>query len=294
MHGYFVSQKLYEEASLISNPDVWQEQRSKTIQARIDKERESRIRGRKKTQVKVNRKLAEKILEREEQSARKKAKRVIANGGDEEMELTQTMISNDDDEESEEKETKTGLLTDPRFSKLFEDEEFQIDEHSRDFQLLNASTKVEAKLPKGLTAVEEEELDQDRKSGSSDDEDSSPSEAEAVDLDKFAGKGKGKQDDRNSGSSRTQKPNRPKMVVTSSTVRRPGPSKDKSFGSRAATLKGTSKDRSSTGKAMLVGEREVTFTPAKKESERPIEEAVQTKPRKKDRRSASGNVFRGM
>jgi ribosome biogenesis protein ENP2 len=48
MHGYFVAQKLYEEARLISNPDLWQEQRAKSIQEKISKERESRIRGSKK------------------------------------------------------------------------------------------------------------------------------------------------------------------------------------------------------------------------------------------------------
>ncbi|KAJ9640507.1 Small ribosomal subunit biogenesis [Coniosporium tulheliwenetii] len=40
MHGFFVQQRLYEEARLISNPELWQERRAKSIQEKIEKERE--------------------------------------------------------------------------------------------------------------------------------------------------------------------------------------------------------------------------------------------------------------
>src|SRR5205814_1779683 len=45
MHGYFVAQRLYEEARVIADPFIWEEERAKRIKQKIDKERESRIRS---------------------------------------------------------------------------------------------------------------------------------------------------------------------------------------------------------------------------------------------------------
>ncbi len=64
MSGYFVNQKLYEQARLIANPFIWEEERAKRVREKIEKERASRIRGTKK--VKVNQKLADKLLKRQE------------------------------------------------------------------------------------------------------------------------------------------------------------------------------------------------------------------------------------
>ena len=58
MHGYFVAQNLYEEAKLINDPFVFDAQRARKVRERIEKERESRIRGTKKVPGQVNRALA--------------------------------------------------------------------------------------------------------------------------------------------------------------------------------------------------------------------------------------------
>ncbi|RKF61336.1 Ribosome biogenesis protein ENP2 [Erysiphe neolycopersici] len=108
MHGYFVASRLYEEAQLIANPYLWEDERNKKIQEKIEKERASRIRNVKK--VKVNQKLADKVLKRQERR--------------------------------ENIDLENGILGDSRFGKLFEDEEFQVDEKSREFQALNPSTKI--------------------------------------------------------------------------------------------------------------------------------------------------------
>ena len=108
MHGYFVASKLYEEARLIANPYIWDDERTKRVKEKVERERASRIRGGKK--VKVNQNLVDKMLKRQER--RQKV--------DEDM----------------------GVLGDTRFNKLFEDEEFQVDEKSREFQALNPSTKI--------------------------------------------------------------------------------------------------------------------------------------------------------
>ncbi|KZZ96737.1 WD repeat protein [Moelleriella libera RCEF 2490] len=109
MHGYFVASKLYEQAKLIVNPYAWEQERVKRIKDKVEKERASRIRGSKK--VKVNQKLVDKVLKRQENR--------------------------------ENVDIDAGILGDSRFAQLFEDEEFTVDETSKVFQLLNPSTKAE-------------------------------------------------------------------------------------------------------------------------------------------------------
>lgn len=110
MHGYFVASKLYDQARLIANPYIWEEERVKRIKEKVEKERESRIRGKKK--VKVNQKLADKLLQRQQNR--------------------------------EKVDTEAGLLGDERFAKMFEDEAFAVDETSHEFRALNPSTAVPA------------------------------------------------------------------------------------------------------------------------------------------------------
>lgn len=321
MHGYFLAQKLYEEARLISNPDLWQEQRAKSIQEKISKERESRIRGSKKaTTVKVNRKLAERILEREEKNERRRAKRVLEKGGDDDMLDADTVpaVEHVDEEDAQPGEgdtatsTAAGVLRDPRFAKLFQDEDFEVDETSHEFHAINPSTNT--KLPKGLTAVEQEELESRR--GSSDEDDSDGDEAEAKASRRPANRKKASQpqdDDKNRISTSSYKKsghhNRaqrtPQMVVSSSNSKRPQQSRDKTFGARVSKMQDHDKDNSRKASfggrnATVVGEREITFAPERKSKNRKpdAEEGGERGQRHdrnwKDRRSASGNVFRRM
>lgn len=285
MHGYFVAQKLYEEARLISNPDLWQEQRAKSIAEKINKERESRIRGNKKVAVKVNRKLAEKMLEREEDKERRRAKRVLKKGGDDDMVDVEKAPAVG--QVADQGKPAGGLLSDPRFARLFEDEDFEVDEGSHEFQAINPSTKI----PKGLTAVEQEELES--RKGSSD-EDSDDSEAEQARPVR-----KQPTDDKNRVSSSSYKkaghrdPRGPQMVVSSSTTKKSGPSRDKTFGSRVSKLKDR-KPTASASTTTVVGEREITFAPERKQKKAPDAGQRHDRKREKDRRSASNNVFRGM
>jgi ribosome biogenesis protein ENP2 len=287
MHGYFVAQKLYEEAKLISNPDLWQEQRAKSIAEKINKERESRIRGNKKVAVKVNRKLAEKMQEREEEKERRRAKRVLKKGGDDDM-VDAAPAVGEGEQGEEGSKPAGGLLNDPRFARLFQDEDFEVDEQSHEFQAINPSTKI----PKGLTAAEQEELESHK--GSSDD-DSSDSEAEQSRPVK-----KAQSDDKNrisSSSYRKAGHHNPmergtQMVVSSSNTKK-GPTRDKTFGSRVSKLKDNKPAQSST--TTVVGEREITFAPAPKQKKKPTGDSGRHDRRKeKDRRSASNNAFRGM
>ena len=275
MHGFFVAQRLYEEAKLIADPFIWEEQRAKRIKEKIDSERDSRIRGNKKVTTKVNRKLAERMLEKEEKYERRKARKILENGGDEVPE-----DSDAKDEAEKEPAASKGLLADPRFSRLFQDEEFAIDENSREFQSLNPST-----IPRGpdnsgrkLTAVEDDELGVVPPS----DSESSRSEIEVKDPKPAAPTRVSSVSYKRSG----HRPQQPQMRATSST--KPQQNRDKSFGLRVAQHSGKAKGLRST----VVGERELTFAPTRKVKESKVEHP---KRRPDDgRRSASNNVFRKM
>ena len=129
----------------MANPNSYDEHREKLINARMEAKAESRIRA-KKEQPKVNKALAER-LRRSEAAAAKKGKST----------------------------EEGGVLVDPRFKELFEDPEYEVDEQSREFALLNPATVHNANLANGKgskkTAVEEEEDDSAASSGLEDDED---------------------------------------------------------------------------------------------------------------------------
>ncbi|KAF8864748.1 WD repeat-containing protein-like protein [Acephala macrosclerotiorum] len=223
MHGYFAASRLYEEARLIANPYIWDEERTKRVKEKVEKERASRIRGSKK--VKVNQNLVDRMLKRQER--REKV--------DENM----------------------GVLGDSRFGKLFEDEEFAVDERSREFQALNPSTKV------GEVAT--------RQTVDSDASDASDSE----DDDEIMVKPKTKPQS--------------EMRISSSSYKKSGHQRqDKPLGSRAQGA-----GRVSKHKGEVVGERSVTFAPQGRKAKEPERTQLVRKTRRDEgRRSASGNVFR--
>lgn len=222
MHGYFVAAKLYDQARLIANPYIWEEERAKRIKEKIEKERASRIRGTKK--VKVNQKLADKILQRQEKRGKV--------------------------------DTEAGVLGDSRFGKLFEDEEFMVDETSREFRALNPSTKV--------PGADESQTRDVRMGGfvSSDD-------------------GSGSEDEDEPGKAKDEV-----VMKVSSSRAQGGQLKDTALGSRAQKQTRTAKTR--TGD--VVGEQQMTFVPESKKKAKPPPEPASK--RKDARRSASTNTFR--
>lgn len=288
MHGYFIDKQLYEEARLISNPTSYEEERAKRVKEKIDKERESRIRGKKQVTAKVNRKLAEKILEREEKNERRRAKRVLAKGGDDDAEMVDTTAV------EAERRPETGPLADSRFARLFQEEDYAIDETSREFQLVNPSAKPTAASnldsEKGLTAVEEEAIDE--VPGSSTDGDSS--EEEYTNHNRSS--------DKISSADYKHRPNKKgkkqgmQMQISSSKAHGSKPGRDLSFGSRAETFR--PKERAARGGGGAVGEKVVTFEPSggngRKKREQPSYEKSSDGYSAKGRRPASGNTFRRM
>jgi ribosome biogenesis protein ENP2 len=275
LHGYFVSQKLYEEARLITNPTLWEDERKKRIKQKIEDARESRIRGNKKVLVKQNRQLVEKILEREERNERRKAKRALANGGDEPPVKPL----------AEPKEERLTLLNDPRFAEIFNDEQFVIDEESRDFAEKNPVRKPESKLPKGKTAVDDEMDERDalhgRSRDDSDDLDASSDEQEAP---KRISEPKHNLFKPRNGVSNSSEP---QFRVLSHRSLKESSHSSRTFRSQLSRVKHTVKKERGSGS--LNGRHEMSFVPERKSMPGKVMKSVK---RDGNRRSASGNALR--
>jgi len=328
MHGYFVPQGLWEQARLLANPDIAVQQRQKSVQEKIDKERESRIRGSKQVKVKVNRHLAEKLAAREEANERRKAVRLLKKRGADAPQAEEVEVDVDaeieGDAEPQQQSKRTDLMADDRFGKLFADEDFEIDEMSREFQMHNPSSTPGGELKKrGLTAVEDEAMqdiagsgdDRSDDDGSGDDDEDAQAEAAALRArqrpkrdgdDQESAKGRiGSVSYKKSQSQRRQ-PSGPRMQVSSSNanmVKKNQAKQSRSFGDLASSLP-TRGGRDGHGKSGgVVGEKEVTFAPTKtgKNSKQQRQQEVEDGAasgrkvsRGKERRSASGNAFRSM
>lgn len=139
MHGYFLDLRLYTKARAIANPFAYAEHRERLIRNKLEADQESRIRGAKKStgtgtklpeMVKVNRSLAKRATEAEER-IEKRNSGVVEEGeaGGERKRKKKNGV-----------ETPS-LLKDNRFGQLFTNPDYQIDEDSREFALLNPSTK---------------------------------------------------------------------------------------------------------------------------------------------------------
>lgn len=252
------------------------------VEQAIEKQRESRIRGKKKVDVKVNRRLAERMKIAEEKRERRHAKRLVEGGADSEMADAPAPSGSEGKDK--------GVLGDSRFAQLFEDQDFAVDENSREFQLLNPSTVPESasaatKKERGLTAVEQEAIDDVPGSSS----DGSDSDSEQEKPAKAAASKKISSAD----YKRTKRPP-PRMQVSSSNQSHT--TRDRSFGSRAQTMKSRQKPARRLV-AGAVGEKEISFNPAGK-PKRVAPEVQYDKPdtsfKAKERRSASNNAFRRM
>ncbi|KAI8987182.1 WD40-repeat-containing domain protein [Pilobolus umbonatus] len=147
MHGFFLDLRLYEKARLIANPFAYEEYRERAIKEKIEKERGSRIRAVKELPS-VNKSLAKQLMA---------------------------------SEKDKKKTDKTELLSDNRFADLFADPEYEVDENSKEYQLLHPTTKQNRHIGSDDEEEEEEVVreveeeadsdDSDRLEGDSDSED---------------------------------------------------------------------------------------------------------------------------
>ncbi|KZV72966.1 hypothetical protein PENSPDRAFT_603451 [Peniophora sp. CONT] len=173
MHGFFISLGLYDTARVIANPFVYEEARAKAVQRKLDAQAEARIRAPKnapKPKVKVNKALAEKVVRDAEKEREKEEKKRARRAG-------KVDPSADVDPDAMEVDAEAGdqpsLLTDSRFSALFEDPEFEVNERSREYALLHPSA----------VAMKKRATQREESSGSEDEEDASAEDVDDVGID---------------------------------------------------------------------------------------------------------------
>lgn len=114
MHGFFVDLRLYEKAKAIANPFEFEEHKKQMVQKKIEEKRQSRISAYNKLPL-VNRSLANELMETE---------------------------TEDQDMSKKKKKKDSGIMKDDRFTSLFNDPAFQVDENSFEYKLHHPSEVV--------------------------------------------------------------------------------------------------------------------------------------------------------
>ncbi len=113
MHGFFVDLRLYEKAKAIANPYEREQHRKQLVQQKIQEKRASRISASRKL-PKVNQALAEKLCKSD----------------------------SDGEQGKKRKKTTFNPMQDSRFSAMFEDNDFQVDETTHEYRLHHPSTSA--------------------------------------------------------------------------------------------------------------------------------------------------------
>uniref|UniRef100_A0A2K6MWL1 Nucleolar protein 10 n=1 Tax=Rhinopithecus bieti TaxID=61621 RepID=A0A2K6MWL1_RHIBE len=126
MHGFFMDIRLYHKVKLMVNPFAYEEYRKDKIRQKIEETRAQRVQLKKLP--KVNKELALKLIEEEEEKQKSTWKKKV--------------------------KSLPSILTDDRFKVMFENPDFQVDEESEEFRLLNP---LVSKLQQELREKEEEE-----------------------------------------------------------------------------------------------------------------------------------------
>ncbi|KAK7036632.1 Small ribosomal subunit biogenesis [Paramarasmius palmivorus] len=316
MHGYFISLKLYDTARLIANPFAYAEHREKMIREKMDKLSETRIRSKKPAAgVKVNKALAEKILKEEEKAKRReeRKRKKAAQNEEEEEEEEEDHMDVDDEEEEQKENAGASLLNDPRFSKVFEDPEFEIDVNSREYALLNPSSVAQrnSMYDRGKTAVEDEEDESDKASSDgieesdSDSEDggSSDDSSDAGELTKFDPRKRPGQKNARAEEvyARTKQQNHKanvKLVPMRAQAGADGlnGSKEVTFGQRKAQGTGAAQRSGKAKESVGFGEDgglEMTFVPSKSSTESTQEASARPKAKRKGVETFGAGMERG-
>uniref|UniRef100_A0A672HS66 Nucleolar protein 10 n=1 Tax=Salarias fasciatus TaxID=181472 RepID=A0A672HS66_SALFA len=147
MHGYFMDIRLYHKVKTMANPFAYEEYRKDKIRQKIEESRTHRVQV--KALPKVNKELALKLMEEgddeAEEAARKKKGKALPS-----------------------------LLGDDRFKVMFENPDYQVDEQSEDFRLLNPIiSRVGQKRKKKLRLLAQQEDEEEPEGRGSSEEESS-------------------------------------------------------------------------------------------------------------------------
>nr|AAQ91237.1 hypothetical protein FLJ14075-like protein [Danio rerio] len=148
MHGFFMDIRLYHKVKTMVNPFAYEEYRKDKIRQKIEESRAQRVQLKKLP--KVNKELALKLMEEDTELTNKKKKKKANVAGN--------------------------LLMDDRFKVMFENPDYQVDERSEEFRLLNPIiSNVAERRRKSLLEEEQEQAEEEQEPegrGSSEDDSS--------------------------------------------------------------------------------------------------------------------------
>ncbi|XP_075057539.1 nucleolar protein 10 [Mixophyes fleayi] len=151
MHGYFIDIRLYHKVKAMVNPFAYEEYKREKIRQKIEETRAQRVQIKKLP--KVNKELAFKLLEEEEEDRplQKRKQKKMPN-----------------------------ILSDDRFKVMFENPDFQVDQQSEEFRLLNPLvSKITQSRRKKL---KEMEMLQTKEQEEEEEPEGRPSDAESSDT----------------------------------------------------------------------------------------------------------------
>eukprot|EP00281_Chroomonas_sp_CCMP1168_P018798 CAMPEP_0206228282 /NCGR_PEP_ID=MMETSP0047_2-20121206/9088_1 /ASSEMBLY_ACC=CAM_ASM_000192 /TAXON_ID=195065 /ORGANISM="Chroomonas mesostigmatica_cf, Strain CCMP1168" /LENGTH=577 /DNA_ID=CAMNT_0053651519 /DNA_START=41 /DNA_END=1771 /DNA_ORIENTATION=+ len=133
MHGFFIDAKLYARSKSVLEPFAYEEYRKQKVREKIEAKQGQRIVLPQKTKPKVNKEFAEQL-----EQSRAKVQADIAETG---------KIKSGDKKRLS---AQSKVLTDDRFSAMFQKEAFQIDKGSNEYRLLHPSeTAAERRVRDG-------------------------------------------------------------------------------------------------------------------------------------------------
>ncbi|CAH2246123.1 nucleolar 10 [Pelobates cultripes] len=152
MHGYFIDIRLYHKVKAMVNPFAYEEYKREKIRQKIEETRAQRVHIKKLP--KVNKELALKLYEEEDE--------------------TQAM------QKKKKQKKMPNILSDDRFKSMFENPDFQVDEQSEEYRLLNPLvSKISEKRKKKLKVMEslqsEDQEEEEEQEGKPSDAESSES-----------------------------------------------------------------------------------------------------------------------
>ena len=144
MHGFFIDLRLWEKARAIANPFAYDQFRRDQQQAKIDAERATRIRAPPKPptpaapKAKVNRLLAERLAKQSDLLAKLDCLDASEGSGPAPAAPAPTKANSKANRKAlQSARTSSAILSDARFSALFNNPDFGIDETSPDFRQLH-------------------------------------------------------------------------------------------------------------------------------------------------------------
>ncbi|KAJ2482082.1 Small ribosomal subunit biogenesis [Coemansia sp. RSA 2320] len=155
MHGFFVDLRLYERAKAIANPFAYEEYRIRRVQEKLAEARESRIRATTKL-PKVNRALAQRLMQMQKSEKTKAAKASDDESGDEAKRLGGRQRK----KAQAAAVTAAAVLEDNRFKDIFADPEFEVDEGMDEYKQLHTTySKRVQKTRDNDDSSDEEDMD---------------------------------------------------------------------------------------------------------------------------------------